>query len=132
MIDTDTLMKFAALLFCLGFMSTVGLAQKYSCLPPNVKEATVVSSAAASPRPGQPIKKITVGDALKKLNARCSHGKLVDGGRRPITFFYRKGCWGNPPDDYLEIQNRQNAELERLKKKYTVIEMRCDAYGMPM
>ena len=125
-------MKFIAIIFFLSFASGVCLAQKYPCLPPNVKADTVVSSAAAAPRPGQPIKKITVGDALKKLNARCSHGKLVDGGRRPITFFYRKGCWGNPPDDYLEIQNRQNAELERLKKKYTVIEMRCDAYGMPM
>ena len=125
-------MKFIAIIFFLSFASGVCLAQRYPCLPPNVKADTVVSSAGATPRAGQSIKKITVGDALKKLSARCSHGKLVDGGRRPITFFYRKGCWGNPPDDYLEIQNRQNAELERLKKKYTVIEMRCDAYGMPM
>ena len=31
-----------------------------------------------------------------------------------------KGCWGNPPRNYQEILERQEAELAILRKRYTV------------
>lgn len=69
-------------------------------------------------------KRITVKEKLTALKARCRRGKLVDAKRREIKFFKRE-CWGNPPADYLEIQQQQRAELARLKKKYTVVEIAC-------
>ena len=69
-------------------------------------------------------KTINVKDRLKRLKARCRRGKLVDAKRREIKFF-KAECWGNPPADYLEIQQRQRGELARLRKKYTVIEIAC-------
>jgi len=70
-------------------------------------------------------KAITVGQRLKTLKARCSHKKLVDGHGRPIRFYKLEGCWGNPPEGYLEILEAQRKNIERLKKTYTVIEMAC-------
>ena len=131
--NIEALMKFTIVLFCLGFVSTVCFAQKYPCLPPNLKEDSAVGPAKNhSSKDQHAITQITVAQVLKGLKARCSRGKLIDGGRKAITFYYLKGCWGNPPYDYLEILRRQNEELSKLKKKYTVVEMRCDAYGMPM
>ena len=119
-------------LVCVGFFCSVGLAQTYPCLPSNVKEDSVVSTAQrASPTGQLIIDKTTVSQSLKKLSAKCVHGKLVDGKRRPIVFYYLQGCWGNPPADYLEIMNRQREELSRLKSKNTVIQMTCNSSGLP-
>ena len=67
----------------------------------------------------------TVEKKLIEMQARCRSGKLVDAKRREIRFF-RVSCWGNPPDDYLEIQKRENEQLAKLKKRYTVIVFNCD------
>ncbi len=125
-------MKNVCVVLCLGFFCSVGLAQKYPCLPSNVKEDSVVSTGqTASPTGKMIIEKTTVAQSLKKLKAKCSHGKLVDGKRKPIVFYYLQGCWGNPPADYLEIMDRQREELSRLKSKNTVIQMTCNSSGMP-
>jgi hypothetical protein len=59
------------------------------------------------------------------MKARCHRGKLVDSRGREIRFF-RVSCWGNPPEDYQEIRKRENEELARLKKGYTVIVFGCN------
>ena len=69
--------------------------------------------------------KVTVEKRLIELKARCRSGKLVDAKGREIRFFHMS-CWGNPPPDYLEIQERQNKELAELKKRYTVIVFGCN------
>ncbi len=126
-------MKIAGMLCWIVFLCGVSFAQKYSCLPPGIKEDTTVSSTElASPKGEMTIRKTTVGESLKKLNARCTGGKLVDRRRKPVTFYHLQGCWGNPPADYLEIMERQSEELRNLRKKYTVVEMSCNPSGFPI
>ena len=36
--------------------------------------------------------------------------------------FFRIQCWGNPPADYRERQQRQQDELKEMEKKYTVVD----------
>ncbi|HET7157868.1 MAG TPA: hypothetical protein VFI62_02660, partial [Burkholderiales bacterium] len=62
---------------------------------------------------------------LAQLKARCRKGKLVDEKGREIRFF-RPSCWGNPPADYADIQQRENEDLEKLRKQYTVIVFGCN------
>jgi len=85
-----------------------------SCLDKNINKADLVVGSS----------KITVKDKLIALKARCRRSKLVDVKRREIKFFKRE-CWGNPPVDYLEIQQKQQLEVARLRKKYTVVEIAC-------
>jgi hypothetical protein len=94
-----------------------GLTQS-ACLQPGIKLDDIVEHRGGSSG-------ITVRNKLNQLRAHCLRGKLVDGKRHEIRFF-RQECWGNPPPDYLEIERRQKAELERLKKRYTVIVFNCD------
>jgi hypothetical protein len=68
---------------------------------------------------------LTVKQKLIELKARCRKGKLADAKGREIRFF-RTSCWGNPPEDYLEIQKRENEELAELKKHYAVIVFGCN------
>lgn len=101
--------------------------QPYSCLPTSIKAEDVVRVVELPSSSGDVvIKKITVADSLKSMKAKCSKGKLVDSRKKEIKFFRIEGCWGNPPEDYLEIQARQRRELADLKKKYTVIEISCN------
>ena len=104
-------------LFVIMLLSGAVFAQNYSCLPKEVKETTLVS------------KDKTVRQTLKLLKAKCSKGKLVDGKKREIRFYNLQGCWGNPPEDYLEIMDNQRKEIAELKKKYTVIEISCNPSG---
>lgn len=62
---------------------------------------------------------------LVQMKASCRSGRLVDGKRREIRF-YRPSCWGNPPPDYLEIRQREDDELAKLKRHYTVIVFGCN------
>lgn len=91
----------------------------FSCLPKDVRADEVVSYDVE----GKP--SLTVKKKLIELKAHCRRGKLVDAKGREIRFF-RISCWGNPPEDYLEIQKREGEELAELKKHYTVIEFGCD------
>jgi len=101
------------------------------CLPKGIQSSDVVSFRGAKPFL-QKGKAITVGETLVRLKAHCEKGKLIDGSGKQIYFFRLKGCWGNPPNDYQEILERQNAELIKLRKRYTVIEMTCNPSGEPI
>jgi len=107
-------------------VSTVSLAvagnaslRQFTCLPKDVRADEVVSYGFKGKQ------NPTVEKKLIEMQARCRSGKLVDAKRREIRFF-RVSCWGNPPDDYLEIQKRENEQLAKLKKRYTVIVFNCD------
>ena len=97
----------------------VTTAEKFPCLPKDVTADQVVSYGLKGTQ------KVTVEKRLSELKARCRSGKLVDAKGREIRFFHMS-CWGNPPPDYLEIQERQNKELAELKKRYTVIVFGCN------
>ncbi len=112
-----------------GFRS---MAQTYTCLASDVKDDDVVGFTTATSQSGKThAEKVTVKQTLKKMRSRCRHGKLMDGKGRQIRFYFLQGCWGNPPANYLEILDRQRKEIERLKKRYIVVEMTCNPSGMP-
>ena len=67
----------------------------------------------------------TLKDRLAELKARCKGGKLVDGRGREVRLF-RVTCYGNPPENYEELKRQEQEELERLRKRYTVIVLPCD------
>jgi len=94
-------------------------AKDFSCLPEDVRADEVVSYDVKGKST------LTVKQKLIELKARCRKGKLVDAKGREIRFF-RNSCWGNPPEDYLEIQKRENEELAKLKKHYAVIVFGCN------
>ena len=89
-----------------------------TCLPKDVSADEVVTYGGGAEG------NLTVRKTLAKMKARCRKGKLVDSRRREIRFF-RPACWGNPPSDYLEIKRREAEELEKLKRRYTVIVFSC-------
>lgn len=90
-----------------------------NCLPPETKLDEVVSYSLKGRG------NVTVQKKLAELKARCTNRKLVDSKGREIRFF-RPSCWGNPPDNYLEIQQSENAELQKLRKRYTVVVFGCN------
>jgi hypothetical protein len=90
---------------------------KFDCLPKDVQLNDVVTSTKKGD--------VTVEKTLIRMKAQCRNGKLVDAKRREIRFF-RPSCWGNPPPDYLEIQQRESAELQKLKGTYAVIVFACN------
>ncbi len=93
-------------------------SKSLSCLPKDVRADEAVSYGMK----GKSI--LTVEKKLAGMKARCRRGKLVDARGREIRFL-RSSCWGNPPPDYLEIRQRENEELARLQKRYTVIVFGC-------
>jgi hypothetical protein len=117
----------AAFIIALSTTSTIDLA---SCLPPDVKLDDVVSVQTIESTPGVvKVKKTTVRDKLKELGAHCVKGKLLDKTGREIYFHRMVGCWGNPPEDYQEILDRQTKKLAELKERYQVVEMTCNPTG---
>jgi hypothetical protein len=113
----------------LSIVSTPAVAGD-SCLPSGIKPSDVVSAQAVKPgSDGSEVKTITVAQKLKELRARCRKGKLVDAKGREIRFYQLVGCWGNPPEDYQEVLERQPKELASLRKRYHVIEMTCNPSG---
>ena len=96
-----------------------------SCLPADTNLAEVVSAPQSKSATGKPSKRVTVRDTLLRLKAHCKKGKLVTASGREIRFYRLVGCWGNPPEDYQEQLKRQSQELQRLRKKYTVVEIPC-------
>lgn len=96
-----------------------------ACLPKDIKLEEVVSAPQLESATKAADKKVTIREILSQLKAHCEKGKLVDGAGREIHFYRLIGCWGNPPEDYQEQFARQNEELQRLKKKYTVVEISC-------
>ena len=124
-----------AILFLLGAVFLAGLSPQSAacttntdaCMPTGIQATDVVSSQAA--KPGGKVVTVTVAQKLKTLRARCRRGKLVDARGTEIRFYQLIGCWGNPPDDYQQQLERQAKELAKLRKRYRVIEMTCDASG---
>ena len=94
-------------------------ARTYNCLPKDIRMDQVVSYGR------RPEDNLTVAKKLKELKAKCTKKGLVDSKNRPIRF-YHAHCWGNPPPDYLEIQEKEKAEFEKLQKDFTVITLGCN------
>lgn len=99
-----------------------------ACLPPDISSTDVVTASVQVPgrRHGA---RVTVRQKLNEIRAHCRKGKLLDARNKPIYFYRLQGCWGNPPADYQEILSQQSKELEKLKKRYHVIEMTCNPTG---
>jgi len=97
-----------------------------------VKPTDVVSTRLVQTDGGTLVEKITVEQKLTELKAHCKNGKLIDVAGTEIYFYKLTGCWGNPPRNYREILERQEAELAILRKQYTVIEMTCNPSGLPI
>ena len=118
----------------LGLLLFFGLALPSNgpcaCLPKDIKPRDVVSTQMQRSTKGpNEVRKITVEQKLKELNARCRRGKFVDSKGRQIYFYRMIGCWGNPPADYQELLKQQDIELENLRKRYHVVEMTCNPSG---
>jgi len=103
-----------------------------ACLPKGIQAKDVVSYRGPKSFLQKGRQVLTVEEKLASLKAHCKRGKLVDGSGRQIHFFRLQGCWGNPPADYQEILEKQNRELIRLRRQYTVIEMTCNPSGEPI
>lgn len=121
-----------AVFLCFNLLSTPSLLpakQSFrKCLPPGITASDVVSARLV--RSANKIEKITVEQTLLELKAECKAGRIVDSKGKQIRFFRLNGCWGNPPADYQEILAEQDKQLEKLKKRYTVIEMTCNPEGV--
>jgi len=126
-------MKFALAVISLALTVAVDLrAETVQCLPESVKPTDVVSTRLVQTDGGTLVEKITVEQKLAELKANCKNGKLIDGAGTEIHFYRLTGCWGNPPRNYQEILERQEAELATLRKQYTVIEITCNPSGLPI
>jgi len=126
-------MKFAPAAISLALTVAVTLcAETVQCLPEYVKPTEVVSTRLVQTDGRTLVETITVEQKLAELKANCKNGKLVDGAGTEIYFYKLTGCWGNPPRNYQEILERQEAELARLRKQYMVIEMTCNPSGSPI
>jgi hypothetical protein len=99
-------------------------ARQFTCLPDAFDVDEIIAYRTSSNG-----KEVTVKlkDKLIELKASCRDGRLVDHHQREIKLF-RLACFGNPPADYDEIEQRQQQELSRLKKQYTVIIIECNPH----
>jgi hypothetical protein len=88
-----------------------------SCLPDSVKKLDNVASDSAATD--------TVRATLDRLRARCEGKRLIDQEGREIRFVHLL-CWGNPPADADEQTAAQQHEIADLRKRFTVILLRCD------
>lgn len=115
---------FAIILLC--SFSPAGAADSIlPCLPKDVAQDALVSGEEWKAAKGGTQKPVTVREALRRIEAHCRKGKLFDKTGREIYFVHLVGCWGNPPEDYLERLTLQAQEIQRLKKTYTVLEIPC-------
>jgi hypothetical protein len=96
--------------------------KQLTCLPEDVGTDDIVENDRSSKA------KVTVGKKLSEMKARCHKAKLVDRKGREIRFFHIS-CWGNPPPDYLEIQQQEQAQLAKLKLRYPVIVLGCNPFS---
>jgi hypothetical protein len=93
---------------------------QFPCLPEGFQlEDTISASPKASMQP------LTIKDKLLEFKAHCKRGKLVDGKGKEIRFF-KFTCFGNPPDNYQEIVQKESQALADLQKRYKVLIIPCD------
>lgn len=95
------------------------------CVPSEIDLNSVVSNEARKPTTNVAARKTTVKQKLIQLKAHCKRGKLLDRKGKQIYFYPLIGCWGNPPADYLDLLKHQEQEIQRLQKRYTVIQIPC-------
>jgi hypothetical protein len=116
-------------------VTAAGQSRGYGCLPPGIKATDVVTAEqVGSGAAGPVIKKVTVGQELRRLKARCRRGRLVDGAGKGVRFYrltVAPGCFGVQPPDYERMLANQEKEVAALKKRYRVIEMTCNPSGIP-
>jgi len=125
--------RIVAIFTCLilqAVISVAGTDRFGACLPEGIHADDVVS--VQSKGSGGAVTKVTVKEKLAEIKARCRKGKLVDAKGKEIYLYRLAGCWGNPPEDYREILQRQVDELNRLRKRYRVIELTCNPSGTPI
>ena len=116
----------AAIVLSLSFNFSDGSQSRFvRCLPTEISPGQVVLTSPPADSGSAKAKPVTVKQRLVQLKARCRKGKLIDGKGRQIYLYQLTGCWGNPPEDYQQILERQRQELIRLRKRYTVIELTC-------
>jgi hypothetical protein len=120
-------MLLSALVLALTLLTPVSGAKTNrlaSCLPEGVKLTSEIleQSAGSTSAKGKPK---TVASKLAELRARCKNKKLFTRNGKEIRIVQLIGCWGNPPEDYQEQVQRQQREIEELRKKYIVIEIPC-------
>jgi hypothetical protein len=95
------------------------------CLPKDVNLKSKIQEESSEPGSAKSKQKMTVEKKLIELGASCK-GKLVDKSSKEIRFVHLIGCWGNPPEDYQDQLDKQQAELSKLKEKFTVIAISCE------
>jgi hypothetical protein len=96
------------------------------CLPGRIDLNSVVVVEDNKPSGNKPAPRTTIKQRLIQLKAHCKKGKLIDGKGKQVYFYSLIGCWGNPPVNYLELLRHQAQEIQRLKKRYTVIQIPCN------
>lgn len=63
-------------------------------LASGVKEDNATGFRTVTSKTGETLtEKITVKQTLRKMGARYVRGKLVDGKRKQIRFYFLQGCW---------------------------------------
>ncbi|HLN97282.1 MAG TPA: hypothetical protein VK208_02250 [Pyrinomonadaceae bacterium] len=121
-----TFIKLALFASLLSFTGNADCKDRFAgCLPDGISlDSPVVVEPPTSGKQMAPAK-LNVRARLIKLKAHCKRGKLLDGKNRQIYFYSLIGCWGNPPENYLELLQHQTEEVQRLKRKFTVIQIPC-------
>lgn len=93
---------------------------EFPCLPEGFQlEDKIAAGPKASMQP------LTIKDKLLELKAHCKRGKLVDSKGKEIRLF-KFTCFGNPPDNYQEIVQKESQTLANLQKRYKVLVIPCD------
>jgi len=127
--------RFTKYIFVLGLnLPTVVMGSSFTaCLPKDITLNDVISATAErTAQDSNGAVKLTVGQRLIELRARCKNDHLTDVSGKRITFYKLTGCWGNLPFNYQDILKRQEGEIEKLKKDYTVVEITCNPSGVPI
>ena len=101
-------------------------SQDVACLPAGMQPAAIVSAD----RVGDRLVTVTVAQRLQQLRAFCLRDSLVDSAGRPIRF-YRLHCFGAPTQYAMETMRRERAELDSLRRRFTVVAMTCSPTGEP-
>jgi hypothetical protein len=79
------------------------------------------------------VKQTTIQQTLQTLGAKCKGKLLVDRQGREIRFFQEIACSGiQPPPEVLKRWEQAQAERDRLKQRYTVVDLTCNASGIPL
>ena len=118
-----------AIILALAAPDQLSARPRYPCLPASLKPADIVS-AEHMQGDRRRLVTVTVKDTLKQLRARCVKNKLVDRKGREVRF-YQTHCFGAPTAYAIETTRRERAELEALRKMYTVIVMTSNPSGDP-